>query len=441
MLAPLGDYGGRAQTHALLAGSPAIDGGDNAFAKGPGPDGIPFNGDDVVLTRDQRNLPFERTVDGGSGTATVDMGSFESQALAGLSLVVTTANDELDPVPPVGADLSVREALSLANGSAGADTITFDTSLSGSIIELTLGELKITDPVTITGLGADQLSINAQDDSRIFQIDDGNAAQQLDVQITGLTLTNGHATDGDDGVDSDADRGGAIFSRENLVLDNSVVSGNTAAGTGGGIYSNLGDLAVTDSVVSGNSTTYYGPGGGIGNVQGTLTVTSSHFSGNSATGYGGGVFSDDGDVRVTSSTISGNSSDYHGGGIYGNTGAVTVTDSTIARNLTADDGGGIHSGSGPVTVTNSTISGNVSYNEGGGIYSLDAAVTLTNSTVTANESYETGGGIGFLASDDGESLTIRNSIVAGNEDSNEDGPDFLAPADPATNLTVTNSDW
>jgi hypothetical protein len=59
MLGPLRNNGGPTLTHALLAGSPAINAGDNAFAIGP---------------TDQRGTGFARIVGG-----TVDIGSFELQ--------------------------------------------------------------------------------------------------------------------------------------------------------------------------------------------------------------------------------------------------------------------------------------------------------------------------------------------------------------------------
>jgi len=61
LLAPLADNGGFSQTHALLAGSPAVDAGDNA----------------ACLSEDQRQVA--RPVDGDDdGTATCDMGAYEA---------------------------------------------------------------------------------------------------------------------------------------------------------------------------------------------------------------------------------------------------------------------------------------------------------------------------------------------------------------------------
>ena len=80
---------------------------------------------------------------------------------------VTTVLDELD----IGTTfeelstggLSLRDAVDLANASAGADIITFDgtvfTGDSASLIRLTMGEIEITDAVTIDGSTATGVTI------------------------------------------------------------------------------------------------------------------------------------------------------------------------------------------------------------------------------------------------------------------------------------------
>nr|WP_161501361.1 Ig-like domain-containing protein [Rhodopirellula sp. SM50] len=70
LLAPLADHGGPTWTHALLNGSPAIDVGNNTLA---------VDADSAPLRDDQRGMGYSRIIDGNrSGTATVDIGAFET---------------------------------------------------------------------------------------------------------------------------------------------------------------------------------------------------------------------------------------------------------------------------------------------------------------------------------------------------------------------------
>ncbi len=91
--------------------------------------------------------------------------------------MVTTAVDELDTTYNA-ADLSLRTALALANALPGAATISFDPKLDGSTITLSLGELAITDSVTIQGPGSTKLTINAGGNSRIFDVNDNNSQHE-----------------------------------------------------------------------------------------------------------------------------------------------------------------------------------------------------------------------------------------------------------------------
>lgn len=70
-LGPLDDNGGPTETHALLAGSPAINKGNNAFALDPNGNPLQF---------DQRGLGFARIV-GPAVDHAVDIGAFEVQGL------------------------------------------------------------------------------------------------------------------------------------------------------------------------------------------------------------------------------------------------------------------------------------------------------------------------------------------------------------------------
>src|SRR5262249_39705076 len=69
--------------------------------------------------------------------------------------------------------ISLREAVTAANNTAGSDAITFQAGLSGTIT-LINGELPtIISTVTITGPGAGVLTISGNNVSRIFHLPAG----------------------------------------------------------------------------------------------------------------------------------------------------------------------------------------------------------------------------------------------------------------------------
>ncbi len=70
-----------------------------------------------------------------------------------------------------------------ANAAAGADDIVFQSGLTGTIT-LTGGELAITESATITGNGAANTVIDAQQMSRIFNVSQPGATA-VDVSLTG----------------------------------------------------------------------------------------------------------------------------------------------------------------------------------------------------------------------------------------------------------------
>ncbi|MGL5835059.1 MAG: choice-of-anchor Q domain-containing protein, partial [Waterburya sp.] len=216
-LGELQDNGGLTPTQELLAGSPAIDAGSN-----------PDN-----LATDQRGEGFNRTV--GDGT---DIGAFEVQTTQGGGgtipdeLVVSTLVDENDSDFGVG-DLSLREAISLANEQEGADAISFDSNLSGGTIVFAESQernLTINDSVSINGLGQDNLTL---DGGFIFNI----ANAETDVAIDGLNLT-----------------GGKIDSFGNLTLTNSTLSQTLDNGSSdNSSIISRGTTIISDSTIKDNS--------------------------------------------------------------------------------------------------------------------------------------------------------------------------------------------
>lgn len=435
----LANNGGPTQTHALVPGSLALDAGDNSAA-------VDSAGD--ALTTDQRG--FLRPV------GTVDIGAVEVP-FAG-ALIVSTATDVVDGDYSFG-ELSLREAVIAANRRAGADSITFSSVIANQQIKLELGELLISDDVSIQGLGSGESVIvardiaTAADNSRLIHVtSDGG-----DVTLDGLTLAAGKVGSGENGGgilfesmgtltvsnavisgnEAESQSGGGIYSSGGaVVVTGSEIVGNNAQGSGGGIAS-LGDVTVTDSLISGNgsfATSISAGGGGIFvGGSGQITVTGSEISSNTSSGEGGGIrlFNTAGSVTVDSTTISGNSAIF-GGGV--STDSANISNSTLNENNADLDGGAFFTFNGTVSIVNTTISGNVAGQDGvtesfgGGLFANISEVSIVNSTITLNQATEVGGGV-YMASN---RLTAVNSIFANNTDEDGEAPDLRVLAASVT---------
>lgn len=175
---------------------------------------------------------------------------------------VTNSNDN-------GAG-SLREALTLANANEGADTIVLmsDVTLSSAIA--------ITDDVTIEG---NKHLVTQTGTDRLFTIDDGNADQDSQVNLSELRLTGG----------APVETGGAIYSVENLAIADSELFGNATTKRGGAVYQEGASLDITNSYIHDNAiadgTT--SSGGGVYIREGNLTVDNSNFERNAALSGGG----------------------------------------------------------------------------------------------------------------------------------------------------------
>ena len=115
--------------------------------------------------------------------------------------------------------------------------------------------------------------------------------------------------------------------------------GDEPGGYGGAVSSYGADLAVLDSVISGNATDQLG--GGIGAKYSNLEVDSTRFLGNSADA-GGGIGAVSSTVSVNDSTLSGNPATTGGGVLVAGSSSLLVTGSTISGNTAA---GGLAGGS------------------------------------------------------------------------------------------------
>jgi predicted outer membrane repeat protein len=200
----------------------------------------------------------------------------------------------------------------ITNAANGA-VITFDPSLSGATITLTINTNLTIDALALPG----GLQINGHS-----SVQDFNVASNTLVFLNSLTIIGGFGV-----------YGGGIFNDGTLTLTNCILSGNSATNSGGGIY-NYGTLTLNQCTLSGNSAA--NGGGGIFILYGTLALNQCTLSGNSAaTSSGGGIFSSHGLLTLNQCTLSGNSAKY-GGGIDDFEGALAMTNTIVAGNSGTD---------------------------------------------------------------------------------------------------------
>jgi hypothetical protein len=316
--------GGWTPTHALLAGSPAINTGKPLVPRQPDPN-PPY---------DQRGFGFKRIIGGR-----IDIGAYEAgnatQTGSPAVLIVNTAEDQNN----TGPELSLREAIALASAFPDVDVITFAQNvLDAGVIELDHGPLIVNTPVTIVSPDPGFLSIDAQGMTDVFQITQG-----ITAGIGGLTIENGNY-----GVSSE----GYVTLYEDVIEEN-----------GGGVF-----IYETGSLIMNRSTVRYNDGwigGGLALLGSSSVITNSTINHNTASGTGGGIVVSGGQFTMRNSTVANNTAAYGGGGILLSTQTFVSIDScTIAYNTSnVDPGGGILiAGGNYIGIRNSIVAENFAPN-------------------------------------------------------------------------------
>ncbi len=212
-LGTLSNNGGPTLTIPLLPTSPAVNGGSSSLPGAPG--------------TDQRGAI--RGVDNVPPVTSIDIGAFEVSS----SYLVTTPGDSTIPG-------TLRSAINWANANGGASPvyILFDAKGAFSVpqtITLSLGTLAITEtsaPIVILSPGSSTVTISGNGAFGVFSI-----ASNVTATFTDLTITDGSA----------GDSGGAINNAGNLTVTNSLLTGDsTLSGSGAGIYNaSTGTLTVS----------------------------------------------------------------------------------------------------------------------------------------------------------------------------------------------------
>ena len=358
------------------------------------------------------------------------------------TFTVTTLLDSADG--STDGQISLREAIIAADtnaafgdapaGSALGDSVNFAPSLTGQQIDLSNGELQISEALNIIGNGT--ITINADEESRVFNINSADEVRFDNITITGGSVDGGgiQVTGGgllrlsqvnfeDNGelvfsginggainnqgseitslgsqfTGNTSSRGGAIYSEGgSLFLRNNLFTSNGADSNGGAIFisggdhfidrSNLVENFATDPIVAGRGT-----GGAIHIQDGAaLTVRNSFLNENDA-GFGGAINVEADSSLRTNSEFNDNQSigspnpngtvgESGRGGAIQNFGDIVVFGGTYDGNR-SDIGGAIYTAEGTAVVNNARFFSNVAAESGGAIAVADGVARILGTTI------------------------------------------------------------
>ena len=333
----------------------------------------------------------------------------------------------------------LRSAIALAGETEGDDIIVVFTGGTQSTNTITLGGEEIAinihyithGSVTIVSLGAENLTIDAGGQSRVFNIGSWNTS--TNVTIAGLTVTNGDVTGNEAGDDfgggillggwgdlmvshstftnNVARSGGAIGTEwyygditiaYSLFEDNSVIF-NQLGGSdffGGGAVFSTGDVAIDKSKFINNSVS-----GGVGGAirANSATIIDSEFNGNFADGRNGGAVHVREDAEIVNSNFRDNytgifsSGGIIGGGAIRAGGTLTINGGVFERNLAGvnpEDPTDLRGAGGAISASVATIEGArfvENFAAGGG--AITAGILSVKDSVFERNSADSGGAI------------------------------------------------
>jgi hypothetical protein len=350
---------------------------------------------------------------------------------------------------------SLRDAIASA---ATGDTIQFASSLGGTTITLTSGELFINKNLTIEAGKAGQVTISGNNASRVML-----TGESTNVTLKNLIIANGRVS-GTTESNEVTSAGGGIRTggTSTLTLENCQVN-NNVAGMGGGLYTGFrsrttvinslfsgndgsrapigergggaiatksgGTLTIRNSEFTNNKGRF---GGAINNLLGSMTIENSKFTRNvTITGVGGAVYVDGanasgpkampgpvgGNIIIRTSLFDGNTADEAGGGafLFGYPGdRMLLENSTFINNKTQGAGGGLRQGNADLTMINCFFGNNTANDHGGGAWFGEKGnLNISNSTFTDNWARNVGGGM-LVDRNNSFSTNIANSTFANN---------------------------
>jgi uncharacterized repeat protein (TIGR02543 family) len=275
--------------------------------------------------------------------------------------------------------------------------------------------------------------INSNYGDRAFSHTPKAGGVYINGQRSTLTLTNNSTIDGNSVNDYEAVGGGICVNAKwaTIISSDSSISDNYARGEGGGIYvdgsNGTGATFRFENTKVNTNMAQFGNGGGLFIESGGLySFKGCTISGNYAAGCGGGFYLNHGDITLaleSGTTVDTNSSGHtddsegyydtvgHGGGIYAEGDGLKIrlnnakVQNNTANRTKQDKWGNYHEGSGcgggiyardGVSISSENNDGAISNNtaggDGGGLW-FSGEMTLDGINVTNNTANGVGGGV------------------------------------------------
>lgn len=342
---------------------------------------------------------------------------------------VTSLDDEING----DATTSLREALANAEGNAGPDTITFAPALFAggpAVIEIGSTLRTFAHDVTITGPGADQLTVRAVDESEegedvtafYFYGDVAVSISNISIEATGSGIEAYGYYDGSmiesvtlSGVDIEARREAVSISTVSgdvTITDSTLTNSEGGNGPIAAIYNAYGNVALTDvditeaeaPIVGDGFVPFAEPRLGLiveraASIDLTRVTTDTSYDGvllrwvdgdvevsdsEVTSDTGGLAISYAGDVDLTDSTVTKLSDGMYVGRSFGprRSAAVSIAGAgDIDIDTVSIDGGGVQAHySSSLDITSSTITDSST----GAIHSVGVPLHLSDSTISNN---------------------------------------------------------
>lgn len=272
---------------------------------------------------------------------------------------------------------------------------------------------------------AGEFASNTGDGGGIFNEGDATVIIKGASTIGGDSLAEGNVADLGGGIYS---KGFSQFGQSTVTINEgsrvsynqSLADGDQPSGAGLHILGGS-SLVIVDSFVRQNMAAGWGGGMFIGDSDTIASITRTLIEDNTAVN-GGGIYHRAATTSITDGTIQNNSAEDpgadenlgNGGAILNDVGQMTITDITFSMNSTINgSGGALLNRTGNITVLRGQFDDNDAQGGGGAIYNTTAGsvITITDTAFEGNDAYY-GGAIANVAEGN---ITVTNANFDGND--------------------------